>query len=202
MVDPGGIEPLTSTVRLWNRLEGECPEQGLKDFFMNCTNCKLETTNPKFCSRSCNAKYHNTRVPKRKLMVKLCTKCNSKIDRRSYLEQSKLCGQCRYAENIKNRTLAEYYSLGSIKNKHPSWRNAHIRVLNRSWNRDLTKLPCAICKYSKHVELAHIKSITSFTIDTKLSIVNSKSNVIQLCRNCHWELDHNMLDISQLPIIS
>ena len=62
----------------------------------------------------------------------------------------------------------------------------------------LTKIPCANCGYEKHVELYHIKSVASFGDETILSVVNSEDNVIQLCRNCHWELDHGILDINTI----
>lgn len=162
---------------------------------MNCTNCSAETSNPKFCSSSCSAKYNNHLKPKRKLQVKLCSRCSKKIDRRSHLEKSTLCGQCRFNDNLRDKTLADYYKLNSIRDKHPSWRHAHIRGLNRNWNKDLIKLPCANCKYDKHVELAHIKPISSFPSYTKICIINDKSNVIQLCRNCHWEFDHGLLKL-------
>ena len=32
----------------------------------HCTNCQLETKNPKFCSRSCSVAYNNRKTPKRK----------------------------------------------------------------------------------------------------------------------------------------
>ena len=54
----------------------------------------------------------------------------------------------------------------------------------------MTKLACACCGYDKHVELAHIKPVSSFDVNTLISVVNSEENVIQLCPNCHWEFDN------------
>lgn len=162
---------------------------------MKCKQCSIETINPSFCSRSCSASYSNHYRPKRKLTTRYCTICAKKIDRRVHTDSSRLCGTCQKNQNLFDKTLAEYYVLDSIRDKHPSWRHAHIRGLNRSWNKDLIKLPCASCGYLKHVELAHRIAISSFPNDTKLSVVNAKSNVIQLCRNCHWEFDHGYLKI-------
>jgi predicted nucleic-acid-binding Zn-ribbon protein len=80
----------------------------------------------------------------------------------------------------------------SVKGKHPSWINSHIRQFNRSWNRLKTKLPCNNCGYTKHVELAHIKAVSSFDKTTTLGEINSPDNVIQLCPNCHWEFDNSI----------
>jgi hypothetical protein len=45
---------------------------------MKCINCQFETSNPRFCSKSCAAKYNNVRYPKRSRM-KICKLCKEKI---------------------------------------------------------------------------------------------------------------------------
>lgn len=54
-------------------------------------------------------------------------------------------------------------------------------------------LPCQVCGYSLHVELAHIKPISSFSDETLLSVVNNPSNILVLCRNHHREQEHGFL---------
>ena len=49
---------------------------------------------------------------------------------------------------------------------------------------------CQKCQYTLHVEVAHIKPIKEFTIDTLISVVNDQSNLLILCPNCHWEHDN------------
>ena len=49
---------------------------------------------------------------------------------------------------------------------------------------------CYNCGYDKHVETCHIKNISKFPLDTKISIVNHPDNLILLCPNCHWEFDN------------
>ncbi len=155
---------------------------------INCLCCGKETSNPKFCSRSCAAKVSNKLYPKRKL-TRTCTICGefTKSYRHTKCEKHWLeFKETRY----KNRTIGEYRQMMSVKGKHPSWIHAHIRQFARSWLRHMIDLPCAHCGYEKHVELAHIKSVSSFPDDTLLSVVNSPDNVIQLCPNCHWEFDN------------
>jgi tryptophan halogenase len=91
-------------------------------------------------------------------------------------------------ENTLNTPLGEFREKN--KHLHRSSLNAHIRVLARSWFKDLTKLPCACCGYDKHVELCHIKSLSSFGDDSLISEANHKDNIVQLCPNCHWEFDN------------
>lgn len=162
----------------------------------NCINCNKETTNPKFCSRSCAAKINNVLYVKRKLDRK-CLDCDKIVsNHRKYRceEHLRIYKELRY-QSYKNKTLEEYHSLLSVKGKHSSWLNSHVRILNRMWNKELTKLPCANCRYDKHVELCHRKEVSSYPKTAKLGTINAKSNNIQLCRNCHWEFDNGLLKI-------
>lgn len=149
------------------------------------SNVEIEKTNNHFCSRSCSAKYNNKLIPKRKLITS-CSKCTNIV--RNY--RSTLC-ETHFKELNENR-----YSLKTLEECqnsnifHPSWLNSKIRGYNRSSNKDLIKLPCAKCKYTRHVELCHIKAITNFSKDALISEINSITNVIQLCPTCHWEFDN------------
>lgn len=158
-----------------------------------CLFCNKETTNPKFCSRSCSAKETN-KIPKRTIKRK-CSKCENLIRN----TKSSLCEK-HFKEDLENRkehilnlSLKDYTERECIKKLHKSSKHSHIRGLCRSWNKSKTKLPCHVCGYTKHVELAHIKSISSFSEDAKLSEVNSSDNIIQLCPNCHWEFDNGLI---------
>lgn len=51
-----------------------------------------------------------------------------------------------------------------------------------------------ICRYDKHYEVCHIIPISNFKNEDKMFEVNKPSNLIALCRNCHWEFDHNLMD--------
>ena len=156
--------------------------------------CTNQTTNPKYCSRSCAAQHTNILYPKKKTKKK-CIVCNDSV--KSYRHSRCEKHHLEYQEQkYQNRTVGEYRNMLSLKGKHPSWAHSHIRLFNRSWNKDLIQLPCAKCGYSKHVELCHIKDVASFSDDALLKDINSKENVIQLCRNCHWELNNNLISMS------
>ena len=167
-----------------------------------CLNCSNVTTNPRFCSRSCAAVFNNkatgSRNPRNRPKPRTC--CCGTVYFWSTSNRSLFCPSCAQKrrekflpEYLKQLTLADYHQLPSIVGKHPSWRNAHIRSLNRSWNSDLAASSCVACGYTKHVELAHIRPITSFPESATLGEVNSRKNIVPLCRNCHWEFDHGLL---------
>ena len=49
---------------------------------------------------------------------------------------------------------------------------------------------CEQCGWKHHVEVCHIKSISDFSKDTVVSVINDRSNLKLLCPNCHWLFDH------------
>jgi 5-methylcytosine-specific restriction endonuclease McrA len=162
------------------------PTEGL---YMNiCKQCEKETKNPSFCSRSCSAVYNNKISPKRQLAGS-CYSCSCPIR-----STRKFCKPCWKQETAaKDMTLDE----ASYLNHHRSSCFALVRSRAREIFRKANK-ECSNCGYKKHVEVCHIKSISSFSPDTLLSVINSKDNLVLLCPNCHWEFDHKMLDISSI----
>jgi len=108
------------------------------------------------------------------------------------------CKPCTGADKTayyKNLTIEEYRTKNNVVDKHPSWANVAVRNFCRSWNRDLCLLPCYVCGYIKHVELAHIKAVSTYPLTTTVGEINDPSNVVQLCPNCHWEFDNGILNI-------
>ena len=165
-----------------------------KYYCMKCVNCQEETSNPKFCSRSCAATYTNKISPKR-IRKRKCTRC----DNITHKWNSSLCKEhweeykSSLKESYKDRTLGYYKSRECLKGLHQSSIYVHIRGMARSWLKPLLGNKCLNCGYDKHVELCHIKPISSFSDDALLRDINSVENVIPLCPNCHWEFDNGLL---------
>lgn len=67
---------------------------------MKCINCQTDTNNPKFCSRSCSASYHNANQPKRKRSGKPCEHCGKTTLRKHVRYCSK---DCRYKAEWEER---------------------------------------------------------------------------------------------------
>lgn len=160
-----------------------------------CLHCSKPTNNPKFCSKSCSAKETN-KIPKRKL-IRTCTNCTNIV--RNY--KSTLCEthfqqrSIEYKEYLQNLTIADYFDRDCIKRLHPSSKFAHIRGLCRVAHKNLLLKPCHNCGYNKHVELCHIKALSSFPPTAKINEVNASENIIQLCPNCHWEFDKGLITL-------
>lgn len=87
---------------------------------------------------------------------------------------------------------------GDLFNDRKNWQSARssIQKIARKTYFENTKEPkCAICGYSKHVEVAHIKAVSEFDDNTTIKEINSLSNLIGLCPNHHWEYDNGMLKL-------
>lgn len=123
---------------------------------------------------------------------KICPYCQNNMS-----HDSITCKNCINI-NLKSKTLKEYKQLLSVKGKHPSWTMAHVRSFNRSWNKNLTEFPCQYCGYDYHVELCHIKPLSSFDENTTLCEINDPSNILVLCPNHHYEFDSGKLSLNEI----
>jgi hypothetical protein len=135
----------------------------------------------KYCSKSCFAKRNNKTSPPKK--EHFCKRCGCWISSKWTARTN--CDEC-------------YYTLRNAgKQKISDSTHSKIRSHARHTIKDREQV-CANCRYNKFVETCHIKPIQSFSKDTLISIVNDPENLILLCPNCHWELDHNMITIDQI----
>ena len=126
---------------------------------------------------------------------KPCPECGASIYR-----ESSSCRSClhRKRNDISlMMTLGRYRDSVSVKGKHPSWTHAAVRDLARYMHRD-KMVACMNCGYGKHVEVCHVIPLSAWPDTATIAEVNSTDNILILCRNCHWEFDHAMLDLERL----
>lgn len=153
--------------------------------------CGVETSNPKYCSRSCAAKHNNNSSKPRRVRTKKCLSCDTLIlASRTYC---KACWDSQVLTTTSETTLEEFWNRPSCKGKHPSWKSAQIRGIARMWYKNEPKV-CERpgCDYNLHVECCHIHPVSKFPPSAKVREVNDRENILILCRNCHWELDHGV----------
>jgi len=141
---------------------------------MKCNECKVETTNPKFCGNSCAAIYNNRHVT-RKVKKKQwkCKFCDMDTPSRRTI-----CDGCTTHGRLGDLTLRE----AIYAQHHKS--SAYALVRSRA-RKSKEKCPCEKCGYSKHTEVCHIKAISEFDENTMISDINSLDNLLRLCPNCH-----------------
>jgi hypothetical protein len=94
-----------------------------------------------------------------------------------------------YVDTIGHLPISARIKEGKKSNKFESIRNqARSRIINSN-----VPIECNICKFNLATEICHINPISSFSLDSLISEVNHLSNLVILCPNHHWKLDHNQL---------
>lgn len=156
-----------------------------------CLVCKKEFVkkgNQKYCSTSCA----NRGKPKRKVTLHSCNTCSKIIPLRSVF-----CKDCRLiGKHLRGGMLLSEKTIQEALYRSDANKYGVIRCHARNVVKNRTQI-CHICKYDKHVEVCHIKDIGDFPLDTKIGVVNDPSNLVLLCPNCHWEFDHDLLQIGR-----
>lgn len=188
---------------------------------------EINRTKNSFCSKKCSNTFYRAGKQPNPPKIRTCKTCGQQYTNSYTGHQSlRFCPSCksskdatrgyprpaRHTHNEKREqglaakenqnhymsiTLEQLENQLHLKGKHPSWLHAQVRGFARSWNKSMLKLPCAICRYTLHVELCHLDPITGFSKTATLGEVNHSTNLIQLCRNHHWEFDHDCLEITK-----
>lgn len=149
----------------------------------------------KFCNKSCSAKYNN------KLKGRIC---RSKEEERESRKRCK-CPKCEKPIKCSSKVCISCVKLeqgkvtkGKFIKRFKSRTNARVSLqgkAKRNYIKNNPNTKC-FCGYSKHLQVCHIKSISSFSDDTLISEINDPSNLIGMCPNHHWEYDNGCLDIT------
>ena len=162
---------------------------------MICKNCNQEVKKKrnKFCNRSCAVSFNN-RQRIYKFKWNNCEKCGKELERKSHNDRRKLCDNCN--DQIINWSKVLYKD---VRGSRKYQKNSRIRELARKiFMRSNIPKKCKSCGYSKHIEVCHIKGISEHNDNTPISEINKLSNLIGLCRNCHWELDYGNSSLMNL----
>lgn len=131
-----------------------------------------EVKKKKFCNRSCAAKYNNSLYPKRSKKEKV--------------------------KKPEKENLYETLTKGELYSRRKNWQSANssIRKYARlSYEKSKKPKKCKICGYNKHVDICHIKNVSEFEKNCKLSEINNITNLVALCKNHHWEFDNGFIKL-------
>lgn len=154
----------------------------------------------KFCSHSCSAKYSNRN---RTINTdKVCPDCGGVKKK-----ESKTCWNCylKKVQKVKIDKITgkkEYFIATSTKekvmNKHSNWWRSRIPIAKHArkvYKNSGKPFVCSVCGYTTHVQICHIKGVAEFDNNCLISEINNINNLVALCPNHHWELDHGFLSI-------
>lgn len=154
-----------------------CGQQAKK----TTTEVKRSKSGKMYCSRSCAAKTNNRQYPKRK-MEGLC-KCGKPTHK--FLTY---CSNCYQIGLIDDKTYGELK--GITKYQKNSRIRGHAR---KKYLKSNLPKSCILCEYSTHIDICHVKDISSFPNESLIKEINDLKNLIALCKNHHWEFDNDLL---------
>jgi len=196
-------------------------KEALEKYYLNPNICKQcgniitvpdkgkvkETRVKQFCNSSCFAKFSNV---KRVSTVKIiyCKRCGKKLYlyRKSSgrFSSCKYCKKCRYLrirfdsskfdQQLPGRTKGEMFK------KSANYQSARGMIRRHACQVfAVSGIPyvCDVCGYKKHINVCHIRSVADFPDDATVSEINSLTNLVALCPNHHWELDHGFLNLTK-----
>lgn len=156
-----------------------------------------EVRKKKYCSHSCAAKHSNLAQKGRSTprAIPTCKVCHKPFRGRA---TGKICEECRKLGGVGS------VSKGVMFQKRTNWQSARSSIQKHAkavYKEARKPKVCLICGYSTYVEVAHIKAVSSFGEEIKISEINDPNNLMALCPNHHWEFDHGLLSIEPAPRI-
>jgi HNH endonuclease len=132
---------------------------------------KVSTTRKhKFCNHSCAAMFNNVHRPRKPKLIKP-----------------------ERVSTLPTRTKGEMFAMSA------NWQSARSiiqRMARQVMKASGTPSECCICQYAKQVDVCHIQAVNSFPDEALLSEINNILNLRYLCKQHHWEFDHNLLEIA------
>jgi len=147
---------------------------------MKCLNCKKETDNPKFCSRSCAAIYNNKKFPKRKSTIKnnsFCLWCGGKLNKNATKYCSRSCKpEYEYYIWLNKWKLGIIDGLQKFEPR-PQWQLR--RYLWDKYNGKCSR--CGWCESNPFNKIVHLE-IEHIDGDC---YNNREENLDLICPNCH-----------------
>lgn len=167
------------------------------------------TRRQKFCSRSCAAKFNNTKFPKQRpqLISAPCERCGETVEfkkkRGGGYMYRRFCASCVVPAMLeaRGRTAIENKTKGQIRSECKNYTDFNSRITTHA--RRIFRLSgkpykCEKCGYSLHAEVCHVVDIKDFPDETLIERINCIENLVSLCRNCHWEFDHGHFTIEKI----
>lgn len=139
------------------------------------------------CKRCVNEQSVHRTLAWREAKRKPCPGCAAEV-----AWDTQLCRTCTGKERTAkalSRTVAE------VKKENKARWGLHVRSLSRKL---YTFQKCFVCPYDKHVEIAHVIPVASFSDEATIADIHRESNILGLCPNHHWEFDHGMLSLEEI----
>ena len=189
----------------------------LKKYYENPNKCKYcgniiyvnkkvsLTRKKQFCNIICSSKYYGELRKKSNSSKIFYCKCGNIIKRRT-----KFCNDClikrkiqlrKQRYNINSDTSFTLTTKGNLFKNRKNWQSARSNIQRNA--RRIFKINnkierCDVCGYNKFIEICHIKAVSDFDDNALIKEINDIKNLVALCRNHHWEFDHNLITYNNI----
>lgn len=161
----------------------------------------------RFCNQSCAATTRNKYPDRRKPVTSKCQKCSIDLipfrTPSGFWAKRKFCLECSKIARVHSSGPTLFFSStkGALFARRGNWQSArssigrHARQVLES-----AGFPkhCKVCAYAKCVDACHIRGVMDFPDSATIAEINAVSNLVYLCKNHHWELDHQILSLDAL----
>lgn len=144
----------------------------------------------KYCDHKCAATHTNRTRARKPKQPKPCTTCST-----PHTNRGRFCSTLCKHEKL---SLSRASSKGELFAKCSSWQSARGTIQKGARKVYFLETPnprCWECGYTRHVEVAHKVSVSSFPDSATLTEINQIDNLVGLCPTHHWEYDHGFLQI-------
>ena len=128
--------------------------------------------------------------------IKGICNCGSKLSRKSKNQCLNCYKQSRLDYMINNTDPIKNYRYKTSDNPN-HWVKIRSHANRIAEYHNMKRGGCCICNFP-HVDVCHIKPIKDFHENTSISEVNNPSNLIILCKNCHWLFDHGYNSVESI----
>jgi predicted restriction endonuclease len=173
-------------------------EKSLKEYYENPNICKCcdeiivvgekqkvsEIRKKIFCSHSCSATFNNQQ-----------REVKFKEPKQKEVKQKEVKPQKERFEFLKGLTKKDLIDKHGVYYKFRVVIRKQAHYIFNKYNDDKK---CKVCGYKSHVEVCHIKSVSSFGNDDLIDEINSIDNLVGLCPNHHWEFDNGIIELSEI----
>lgn len=105
--------------------------------------------------------------------------------------------------DLKNKkgNLSRYRTKKDLFGNRKNWQSARSYIRKDAaivYEKENGDMCCVLCGYDKHIEICHIKSVSSFGDNAMICEINHVDNLVALCPNHHWEFDNGLISLDNL----
>lgn len=146
----------------------------------------------RFCGHSCAARYSNQRRGRcaSSAADRHCKQCGKATS-----EGARACRACDIARRQALKATTKKAELFARRRAWPNARAAITSHARAQYAASGRPRRCEVWGYERHVNVAHRKPVSAFRAEATLAEINRIGNLVALCPNHHWELDHGLLSL-------